>query len=627
MNGQVGASPGSSVLRAASTRAGIEHPNLLGVRVASADYGRVTVLIERCTAPTLAEVLSRGPLTVSDLVPIVRDIASAVNTLARHGLVAHDLTPARILLHPSRGPVLADPGIPLMLVRRAPEEADRDRPYRSPEELDGRSVDARSNVYSFGAILFAALVGTPPPESGRVRRPRRRRVALAPPIAAVIARAMAKEPKDRYSDVEELRHAALAAFGGEHPAPSERPQPDPSLSEPEPARRRPSNAASSESRSGKPRSGFGASRRRSLRALAQRPQSSVIPDERAMKPLRNSHPDVHALLGRKDIDGLVQAAGFTDIELDAEGHPVDKGMGIREQAILALGELGPEVGGLAVAGALRDSFDCVRSAAVHVLHSRGETGLLAEALSSLPPDGAKSRGLAFQAILEHPSSRVARTAARALIRAPGHLPLPDADAAFMRTLVGRGDRGPANGALRELLEALRDDRSEVAERAEDLLVVLAPASTPGVIAELEKDRSPERAATILGRTGDSRAMQPLIGALEHRRAGVRLQAAAALGALRDPAGVEPLLRATHDSDFDVRAEASHALDHMGAVGVVVGMSALLRSTVMEAVGLVAELAPPDRTHGVVPEIAAPAQTSKFVEAREVKPLPDDWPEG
>jgi HEAT repeat protein len=327
---------------------------------------------------------------------------------------------------------------------------------------------------------------------------------------------------------------------------------------------------------------------------------------------REAQPDVGALLENRDVEGLVEAAGF-ESEESAAGDAADESYRIRERAIVALGELGPDVATDAVRAALQDSSDDVRSAAVRVLESRGEIGHLATALGSNRPPSGRSRELACQAILEHRSSPVARAATRALLGAPGDAPLSDLDVAFLHSLANSEGGGETfKVIIRELLKALSDDRSEVAERAEEMLVVLAPTSTPSLIAELGNDRSPERAATALGRIGDSSALEPLVHALEnHPHEGVRVQAAAALGALRDPAAVEPLLRATRDPDFDVRAEASHALDHLGAAGVIFGMSALLRSMVMEAVDSVVELPPPERARRPVRQISAPAESWKF----------------
>jgi HEAT repeat protein len=355
--------------------------------------------------------------------------------------------------------------------------------------------------------------------------------------------------------------------------------------------------------------------RRPHRAVDDAPTTSsgrsVREEPRPARP-RKDEPDVGALLENRDVEGLVQAAGFGSGEA-AAGDSTDDSYRIRERAIVALGELGPDVGSDAVTAALHDASDEVGSAAVRVLESRGDIGRLATALGSgLPPSG-RARELACQAILEHRSSPVARAATRALVSAPGDAPLSDPDVAFLHSLAhGEGGGETSKVIIRELLKALSDDRNEVAERAEEMLVVLAPISTQSLIAELAKDRSPERAATALGRIGDSSAVQPLVTALEnHQHEGVRVQAAAALGALRDPAAVEPLLRATRDPDFDVRAEASHALDHLGAAGVIFGMSALLRSMVMEAVDSVVELPPPERARRPVRQISAPAESWKF----------------
>jgi HEAT repeat protein len=342
-----------------------------------------------------------------------------------------------------------------------------------------------------------------------------------------------------------------------------------------------------------------------------------------MKLRRTRAPDVPTLLEGADVEGLVEAASFRDIKRDFEGRATDRGAEVREQAILALGELGAEAGNGTVTAALRDPSDSVRSAAVRVLYTRQEVEPLAEALSWLPPTKGRARKLAFQALLELRSTPAARAVARALVRVPGDGPLSDADIAFLHTLIQpEKRRRPARGVVRELLHALADERSDVADRAEDALVRLAPTSTPGVIDELERGSSPERAAAVLGRIGDPAAMPPLIAALEHRLPYVRVQAAAALGALRDPAAVEPLLRATRDSELDVRAEASHALDRMGAAAVIVGMSALLGPMIKDAVTSAVER-PALAEHGsaapqpepAAPQLSAPS-TRRFTDALE-----------
>lgn len=299
---------------------------------------------------------------------------------------------------------------------------------------------------------------------------------------------------------------------------------------------------------------------------------------------RNRRPNVTALAGREDVDGLVAAAGYKDLLQDFEGRTVDRGAEVRAEAVLALGALDDHAGNGTVTGALRDPSDDVRSAAVRVLFRRGEVAPLAQALGWLPPERGNSRGLALRALLELKQPGTAPSVIRALVWAAGERPLAELDVALTHTLVQADPHSDvANEVVQELLTALSDDRDEVAERAEELLVRLAPASLQGVIAELEGGGSPERAARLLGRIGDTRALHPLIEALDHRHVSVRVEAASALGELRDPAAVEPLLRATRDHNVDVRAEAGSALDSLGTVAVVVGMSAMVRPMIGEAV--------------------------------------------
>jgi HEAT repeat protein len=299
---------------------------------------------------------------------------------------------------------------------------------------------------------------------------------------------------------------------------------------------------------------------------------------------RRRRPNVSALAEREDLEGLVAAASFSDVFRNYDGQVFDRGAEIRAEAVLALGKLGEQAGNGTVAGALRDPSDQVRSAAVRVLYQRREVGALAQALGWLPADRGTSRALALRALLELKKPGTAQTVIRALVWAPGERPLADLDVALVHTLVQADTRADvANEVVQELLAALSDDRDEVTERAEELLLRLAPASVQGVIAELEGGRSPERAAALLGRIGDTRALEPLIGALEHRDISVRVQAASALGDLREPAAVEPLLRATRDHNLDVRAEAGQALDALGTAAVVIGMSAMVRPLIADAV--------------------------------------------
>ena len=159
------------------------------------------LLLQRYPVPSLREELASGPLAVRDALRLLYGIATAVDALSSAGLVARDLNPDRILICPQRGGILADPGIPVELLPRN-GAGDPDPTYRSPEQLAGRPIDVRSNVYSLGAILLATLTG---PEGARD--------SLPAPVKAVIGQAMATDPQKRFAGPREFIISAATAFG------------------------------------------------------------------------------------------------------------------------------------------------------------------------------------------------------------------------------------------------------------------------------------------------------------------------------------------------------------------------------------------------------------------------------
>jgi HEAT repeat protein len=302
-----------------------------------------------------------------------------------------------------------------------------------------------------------------------------------------------------------------------------------------------------------------------------------------MALFRTGKPNVKALTRRGDADALMAAAAYQDLIPAAGDRVVDRGAQVREEAILALGALGPEAGTDAVKAALSDPSDEVRVAAVRVLFARADAPSLAAALAWLPVDGGHARPLAVRALLElrDPSCAPALTAS--LLRAPGIDPIDDDEAALLKLLLDADDGSEAPAlVVEQLLVALADEPDAVPDRAEELLALIAPASTEDVIAELKAGAAPHRAATVLAQIKDTRALEPLMEGLLHRDARVRAECASALGELRDPAAVEALIHASRDPEHRVRAQAGWALDRLGMVALVVGVSTMIRPMMLEA---------------------------------------------
>jgi serine/threonine protein kinase len=217
-----------AIVKLADARATLEHPHLLPALAAFEDGGR-TVFATAFKGPlTLADRLREGPLEPQKALRILGQVAAALELAATKGLVHRDLTPEAIALR-ERAPdhaFLGDFGIAHPLGPAcAPTGATDGVDYRSPEELRGESPGPRSNVYSLACILVECLTGEPPYRHDRplltihahmVERPPRitqRRKGLPHRIDDVIARALAKDPRDRHRSPAQLVAAAGHALG------------------------------------------------------------------------------------------------------------------------------------------------------------------------------------------------------------------------------------------------------------------------------------------------------------------------------------------------------------------------------------------------------------------------------
>lgn len=160
-----------------------------------------------------------GPLNDAEALAFVRQIGHALAFLHKNELVHRDLKPSNIFVnsdgtmtlldlgvaYDSKGPILTKPGY----VLGTPE-------YMAPEQVAGHKVDARTDVYAFGVLLFELLTGELPFNEDNTRElmrahkrkppPDARSVSdrVAGPISAVINRALAKSPRDRFQTMDEL---------------------------------------------------------------------------------------------------------------------------------------------------------------------------------------------------------------------------------------------------------------------------------------------------------------------------------------------------------------------------------------------------------------------------------------
>ncbi len=211
----------------------LNHPNTVPIHYVGEGEGLVYYAMPYLEGRTVADLLkAEGPLPVERALRIVEPILDALQHAHDQGLVHRDVKPDNILIEAGTArPLLVDFGIVKYLDGPAHlTEAGfivGTPLYMSPEQaLGSRSVDARSDIYGIGAVLFQLLTGAPPFEGTDSQEIVGRHISepvssaglsrddIPPWISAIVLRCMAKHPDDRYPSAHALREAIRAGRDG-----------------------------------------------------------------------------------------------------------------------------------------------------------------------------------------------------------------------------------------------------------------------------------------------------------------------------------------------------------------------------------------------------------------------------
>ena len=186
--------------------AALNHPHICQIYDVGPDY----LVLEYVEGKPLI-----GPLAHSEAVRVALQIASALETAHAKSILHRDLKPGNILMTHS-GAKLLDFGLAKLM---ADEDATRTigvsgTPlYMSPEQAEGRALDARSDVFSFGAVVYELLAGHRAFDSlGAVLRDEPASLHIAPDLARIVTRCLQKAPADRFQTMAEGK-AALEQCG------------------------------------------------------------------------------------------------------------------------------------------------------------------------------------------------------------------------------------------------------------------------------------------------------------------------------------------------------------------------------------------------------------------------------
>ncbi|UGT40474.1 Stk1 family PASTA domain-containing Ser/Thr kinase [Nocardia yamanashiensis] len=225
--------------REAQNAAALNHPAIVAVYdtgEAEVDGGPLPyIVMEYVDGDTLRDIVrGKGPLAPRRAMEIIADVCAALDFSHRNGIVHRDMKPANIMINRAGAVKVMDFGIARAI-------ADSSNPmtqtaavigtaqYLSPEQARGEQVDARSDVYSVGCVLYEILTGEPPFTGDspvavayqHVREDPRLPSHVHPGVPreldSVVLKAMSKNPANRYQTAAEMRADLIRVLGGQKP--------------------------------------------------------------------------------------------------------------------------------------------------------------------------------------------------------------------------------------------------------------------------------------------------------------------------------------------------------------------------------------------------------------------------
>jgi Serine/threonine protein kinase len=224
--------------REAHSAAGLNHPSIVSVYDTGEDIGpdgtpRPFIVMEFVEGRTLRDILkSEGRLPVRRAMEIVAEVCGALDFSHRNGIIHRDIKPANVMITPQGAVKVMDFGIARAVADNSATITQTANvigtaQYLSPEQARGETVDARSDVYSTGCLLYELVTGVPPFQGDspvavayqHVREnpvlPSARNPEMPRVVDSIIMKSLAKNPLNRYQSAGEMRQDLQRALANQ----------------------------------------------------------------------------------------------------------------------------------------------------------------------------------------------------------------------------------------------------------------------------------------------------------------------------------------------------------------------------------------------------------------------------
>lgn len=227
------------LIREAQSAAALDHPNICAIHEVAEEDGQSFIVMQYVEGETLATLIQRQPLELREVLDIAVQIADALAEAHSRGMIHRDIKPQNIMLTARRQVKVMDFGLAKAVKDRSALETEAETqsllsepgaivgtvPYMSPEQVRGESLDVRSDLFSFGSVLYETISGHQPFGAENAAATLSAILTREPPLLArysreipqelerIVTKALRKDREERYQtakdlliDLKSLRH-------------------------------------------------------------------------------------------------------------------------------------------------------------------------------------------------------------------------------------------------------------------------------------------------------------------------------------------------------------------------------------------------------------------------------------
>jgi serine/threonine protein kinase/Tol biopolymer transport system component len=216
-------------LREARAASSLDHPNICTVyEIDETAEGQLFIAMALCDGETLKAKIERGPLDVAQAADLAVQIAAGLAAAHDKGIVHRDVKPANVIVSSDGRVKIVDFGIAKLADQSRLTQAGTavgTAGYMAPEQLRGESIDARTDVWSLGVVLFEMIAGRRPFRgateietvrailSADLESLGKLRPGIPAELEQIVRKALQKQPADRYQKMEAMRSELVAFIG------------------------------------------------------------------------------------------------------------------------------------------------------------------------------------------------------------------------------------------------------------------------------------------------------------------------------------------------------------------------------------------------------------------------------